>query len=108
MLALMLVLIGVPLWIFGWAVAGRKLDLVFGDFTAETTAGTAWHTAHERAGRGFQRLGALLSSAGPVVFLVGFRLGGWMFGVLMAVLVVGVYVIAVRALGLVERGQLPP
>ncbi len=107
MLALTLVLMGVPLWIFGWAVTRRKFDLVFGDFTADTTLVSAWDNAHEGAGRDFQRLGALLTCSGPVVFLVGVPAGGWLFGALMVVLVVGIFVVAVRALGQVQSGQLP-
>ena len=106
-MALTLVLMGIPLWIFGWAVARRRFDLVFGDYTAETTTASAWTAAHEGAGRNFQRLGALLSGSGPVVLLAGFPAGIWIFGSLMAVLVVGVYIVATRALTHVERGQMP-
>ncbi len=106
-LALTLVLIGLPLWVFGWAVARRRFDLVFADLTAETTVASAWDRAHHDAGRNFKRLGALLLCSAPVVFLVGFPLAGWLFGAMMAVLVVGVWVVAIRALGQVEQGQIP-
>ena len=106
LLALLLVLFGLPLWVFGWAVARRKLNLVFGDFTADTTTTPAWNKAHEVAGRDFRRLGVLLTCSAPVVLLVGLPVGGWLFGLLMAVLVVGSYVLAIRALGHVEQGQL--
>jgi hypothetical protein len=105
-LASALVLIGTPLWIFGWAVARRRFDLVFGDFSAETTVVAAWDNAHQDAGRDFQRLGGLLTCSGPVVFLVGFPVGGWLFGALMVLLVVGVCLIALRALSQVQDGQL--
>lgn len=105
-LALTPVLMGIPLWVFGWAVGRRRFDLVFGDFTAETTVPSAWSSAHDGAGRDFRRLGMLLSCSGPVVFLVGFPIGGWLFGVLMVILVVGIYVGTVRALGQVQQGQL--
>ena len=106
-MAFALVLIGIPLWIFGWAVARRRLDLVFGELTAETTLVSAWDDAHKRAGRDFERLGALLSASGPAVLLVGFPVAGWFFGAVMAVLVVGCYVVAIRALSRVQEGQLP-
>jgi len=104
-LALVLIASGLPLAMFGGAVARRRFDLVFGDYTAETTAPSAWHSAHALAGTGFRRLGVVLVGAGPVVYLVGFPIGGWIFGAAMAALVVGVVVVAVRALGLVEAGQ---
>ncbi len=104
-LALVLVVTGLPLVLFGGAVARRRLDLVFGDYTAETTAPSAWQSAHAMAGTGFRRIGALLVCAAPAVYLGGFPVGGWIFGVAMAVLVIGVVVVAVRALGCVEAGQ---
>lgn len=107
-LAVTLVTLGLPLAVFGWVVSRQRVDLVFGDYTRETTTTAAWAAAHERVGRGFRRLGALLVGAAPVVFVVGLPAGGWVFGGAMVVLGVGVYVAAMRGLAEVERGQRAP
>ncbi len=104
-LALVLVVIGLPLVVFGVAVARQRFDLVFGDYTAETTSPSAWRSAHALAGRWFRRLGLLLVGTAPVVALVGDPVGGWIFGGAMAALVLGIVVVVVVALGRVEAGQ---
>jgi len=105
-LAVVVLVMGGALLGFGRAVGTRRIDLVFGDMTAETTVESGWKLAHEQAGRGFQRLGALLVCAAPFVVIGGVVLGGWVFGGAMVSLVVGVFVVAGRAYSLVADNQI--
>jgi hypothetical protein len=104
--SIVLLSLGVPLILFGWAVAQRRFDLVFGDYTADTTDEAAWDSAHRRAGRRFRHVGILLTVAAPVALVFGFPVAGWVLAVCMVAVVVGVCVVSMQAFVHVERHQI--